>query len=121
MKKIATLLLFLGFMPTSAFAATSSESIKAIYESIHVINSLDLSCQNDSDCRALPVGNWACGGPSGYIVASIHNENFPLLQSLAKVSQQMAREYNRENSIISTCVLIAAPEIKCVNVCARKL
>lgn len=79
----------------------------------------DKSCNVAGDCRALALGNKACGGPSSYEVYSVLNVNQTLLDQKAAEQRGLAEQCNIELQIASTCSVVLEPAVDCVaNLCA---
>lgn len=98
----------------------SEKSLQSMRTLIDNLNQEDLTCAQDSDCEALPVGERGCGGPETYIVVSKLGSQYSQLISLVdlykdKVHAQLLSETDR----VSTCLAVLPPEARCVsNSCA---
>lgn len=70
-------------------------------------------CTADSQCRTLPVGARACGGPSRYLVWSTLVNREAELQALAAqvTAQEQAR--NAASGRMSTCQVLVDPGARC--------
>lgn len=101
------------FSSQFVLAEESSSEIQATYDQLNLLNQ-DLRCQESSDCLAIPTGHRACGGPSGFAIASRLNLKLAQLRELARRTSVLEREYNFENGIISICSIEAPPEVQCI-------
>lgn len=80
----------------------------------------DLSCVDDADCEAMPIGWRACGGPSTYIVASRAAAQYDQLVSLADLYKQKVQAQLAAENAVGTCIAVLPPEVHCVqNSCQR--
>lgn len=62
-----------------------------------------------NECRLLPVGERACGGPASYIVYSASGEaEIAIIRAAARVTA-LDREANAQFEIMSTCEVIPEP------------
>jgi hypothetical protein len=84
------------------------------------LNNEDLSCAQDSDCEAMPIGWRACGGPSTYIIASRATAQYDQLVSLADLYKQKVQAQLAAENAVGTCMAVLPPEPHCVqNICQR--
>lgn len=88
--------------------------VNHILGAIEVLNVYDLSCQSNNDCHAIAFGSKACGGPQGFIISSEKNSKIEQIESLADMSEKLAKDYNRENGINSDCEYEIAPNVSCL-------
>ena len=91
----------------------SSEEIKVLNQSIDNMVALDLSCQSNSDCTAVALGERACGGPKRFAIVSKRNAGYGSIVASALDLQKKERIYNQQEQIISICSLVEAPPYKC--------
>jgi hypothetical protein len=70
-------------------------------------------CAADSDCRALPMGARACGGPSAYLPYSIRGTDEGPLARLSDDHRRLSEELNRQRQAIGTCEALAEPVPYC--------
>jgi len=89
------------------------KNLNSLFKSIKNLASSDLDCNKDSQCKLVPYGRKACGGPSAMAVASTHNNNLDVIQLMAKASEQHELEYNTKYHIFSTCVIVHPPKPVC--------
>ncbi|TFW13962.1 hypothetical protein E4L96_18930 [Massilia arenosa] len=71
------------------------------------------TCTADADCRTLPVGARACGGPEAYLPYSTKGTDVPALQALA---DQLAAERRAEIARTGeqgTCMFKPDPGAEC--------
>ncbi|GHA21606.1 hypothetical protein GCM10008090_34410 [Arenicella chitinivorans] len=85
-------------------------------------------CETDADCATIPLGQRACGGPSGYMAYSklIGTDAIVQLEELAKQSAELAHQNNLKNQMMSTCdvmppAVAACVEQRCKITTAREL
>ena len=99
----------------SADVAQSGPALKKVMDEIHQL-AADPACSRDAECRALPVGHKACGGPADFVVCSLQagTEVVDKLLVLGAKSQTVARQINAAEDILSDCMLNMPPPLKCV-------
>lgn len=91
-----------------------------LVKAMRVLNEQDLSCQSTEECTTVAYGSKACGGPNGFLVTSNNNDKVEQINSLARMTERVEEDYNRENGINSTCDQVLAPEFKCIqNTCVE--
>ncbi|MFB9245889.1 hypothetical protein IV454_11865 [Massilia antarctica] len=73
----------------------------------------DLACDNASQCRTLPVGSKACGGPAGYLPWSAKRSNGELLARLAAEQAAAEKKVNEKSGVMSTCSIEQDPGATC--------
>ncbi len=108
---------------TSIFAKQLPENpVNHIVEAIEVLNEFEMRCKSDNDCTSVALGSKACGGPQGFIISSEKNSKMNQIETLAIMSEKLAKDYNRENNINSDCEYEIAPSVSCVrNRCIRSI
>ena len=118
------LLIFSLLLSTQAFSQTRKtleadyKAILALFEATKSLSKAQLGCQSSRDCKAIALGNRACGGPSDYLIASLLNNNFKEILTLAKVTQNIERRFNIDNQVVSICIVERAPTLECIeNLC----
>lgn len=70
-------------------------------------------CRQASECRTVPVGVRACGGPAAYIAVAKADEAAALALAQRHTAQRRA-EMERSPGPPSTCVVIPDPGAQCV-------
>ena len=70
-------------------------------------------CEQDSQCRSLPVGHKACGGPTGHLAWSTVVSQESRLTALAQQHQQAARRAVEKSGRMSDCMFVADPGARC--------
>jgi hypothetical protein len=117
------LLLLVIFTTTAAFAQSRSQareyrSIQALEASVKSLAAQDLRCHTSRDCRVLPIGHLACGGPQDFVVTSGLNLNLAEIEYLAQRTEQREQAYNIRWGVISPCVMRMPPTPTCIrNTC----
>ncbi len=71
------------------------------------------ACLVDEDCRALPLGALACGGPSGYVPYSIRGTDEGALSRLSADHQRLSAEQVAQQGRFGTCVAVPVPTAYC--------
>ncbi|RZS57918.1 hypothetical protein [Sphaerotilus mobilis] len=75
------------------------------------------SCQQDSDCRTLPIGQKSCGGPEAYLPWSVKTVTSPARQQaladLARQHAQVREAEHRASGRMSTCNVLPDPGATC--------
>lgn len=70
-------------------------------------------CTSDSDCRALPIGALACGGPSRFLPYSIQNTDEGPLGRLSEDHRRLSAEQVALRGVIEPCVALPVPAAYC--------
>ena len=71
------------------------------------------TCSDNSQCRTLPVGARACGGPETYLAYSAAGGQDAALRALAERYQKERQAQNAASGMISTCVFMPDPGAVC--------
>ena len=72
------------------------------------------SCTDGSQCRTLPIGARACGGPEGYLAYSTSNAPEAELKALAERHKQERVDFHAKSGIMSNCRFMPDPGAVCV-------
>jgi hypothetical protein len=73
----------------------------------------DASCDTNQQCRTLPVGHRACGGPESFLAYSTERGDSAKLLRLAAQHTAARKEQNEGSGMISTCQAITDPGATC--------
>ena len=127
MKKYSPLLLIAAFifLGISACAAETSKTAlpddpAALEQHIEEM-AADLSCDQSAQCRSLPIGQKACGGPREYMMYSAKTTIEGDIIAAAERLQKLEDQANRENNMMSNCMMVLPPEPICrQGVCQRQ-
>lgn len=71
------------------------------------------ACSDSAQCKTVPLGARACGGPEGYLAYSTVVTQTAPLQALAERLAQQQRAANANSGMASTCQFIADPGAQC--------
>lgn len=72
------------------------------------------ACTADSQCRTLPVGAKACGGPAGYQAWSTQDGDARRIVDLATRQAEAERRDIQASGMRSNCAMVADPGAACV-------
>lgn len=72
------------------------------------------SCTDGSQCRTLPIGARACGGPEGYLAYSTSSAPEAELKALAERHKQERADFHAKSGIMSNCRFMPDPGAVCV-------
>lgn len=78
----------------------------------------DASARRIDQCRILPIGEQACGGPQTYLIystAATAGSSERKLQELARQYTEAEEKYNRVTGAMSTCSYVMPPELHLSN------
>jgi hypothetical protein len=101
--------------------ASERARLDKLIANLHQLTELSLACHASKDCRLLPVGDRACGGPSSYAATSKNNPELSKIESLNRDIKQDEKEFNRRYRVISICEVEPTPEVVCVQLrCSLK-
>jgi hypothetical protein len=70
-------------------------------------------CVSNDDCRTLPMGALACGGPADYRVYSTQSTDVAGLQRLADEHQRLSRDRLALQQAVGPCVAALPPQTDC--------
>jgi hypothetical protein len=70
-------------------------------------------CSVDDECRALPLGALACGGPSKFVPYSIRATDEGSLGSLSADHRRLSAELLAQQQAVGPCVALAVPTAYC--------
>lgn len=98
--------------PPSAPPVKSADPSASLGEQITLAIG-DAACDNAQQCRTLPVGAKACGGPAGYLAWSTKRGNGELLARLAAQQAAEERKKNEKSGMMSTCSIELDPGATC--------
>lgn len=86
-----------------------AESLEAILQLIGAAR-----CSRDTDCRTVPIGHRACGGPDAYLAWSIRDTDPGRLQQAVAHHQRIVAASARPGQRYSTCEVLVDPGALCV-------
>lgn len=112
MKLFSIILILISSFLFNAHSLDAPSNLKALEEKINSLN-LDLTCKNNEDCVALPVGYKPCGGPERYIIASKANEKFKELGTTIDKHFEADKEWKYKENLASTCDVTEKPTARC--------
>jgi len=72
------------------------------------------TCSENAQCRTLPVGAMACGGPQEYLPYSTQKSDANALRALSERSYTETKAALTASGMVSTCMLKADPGAVCV-------
>lgn len=73
----------------------------------------DAACDTSQQCKSLPVGHRACGGPEAYLPWSTKRSNADKLARLAAQHSNQRKEHDAKAGMISTCQMLMDPGATC--------
>lgn len=73
----------------------------------------DAACDSSQQCRTLPVGQRACGGPEAFLPYSTKRSDAAKLVRMASEDSAARKEQNTRSGMISTCQAILDPGATC--------
>ncbi len=73
------------------------------------------SCTESSQCRTLPVGAMACGGPQAYLPYSMSGTDEKALRALGEQSTAERAAENKSSGMASICRHVPDPGAVCVS------
>jgi hypothetical protein len=71
------------------------------------------ACSADTECRAIPVGARACGGPTGYRAYSTRSASSADIDALVQRQHELSAEAARDSHRVSPCFMLADPGARC--------
>jgi hypothetical protein len=73
----------------------------------------DAACSSDAQCRTLPIGAKACGGPASWMAWSTANADAGKLQDWSAELAALQRRRFAAGGIMSTCSIVPDPGATC--------
>ena len=74
----------------------------------------DAACESDADCRSMPIGAKACGGPEGYVAWSRRvGDAAALAEAVAAYNARRAADTQRDGRV-SDCAMAVDPGAACL-------
>jgi hypothetical protein len=73
----------------------------------------DAACDAPAQCRSMPVGAKACGGPEGYLAWSTQRTDEKRLQALADQHAAARKDENARSGMLSNCMMEPNPGATC--------
>lgn len=72
-------------------------------------------CKKDADCRTLPIGLKACGGPEAYLAWSTANTDAQMLAAAAqRYTKERRLQLDKPGAPASNCAVVSDPGAHCV-------
>lgn len=93
-------------------AATLSARIEALEAQIALRIGPAL-CRADEDCRALPIGALACGGPSRFLPYSVVGTDESALERAAEEHRRLSAEQVKAAGTVGPCMMLSPPLPRC--------
>lgn len=98
--------------PSAPAAGTPADSSAGTLDQIRAMIG-NAACSDASQCKTLPVGARACGGPEAYLPYSTANLSEPALQALAERYKAQRQAQNAASGMMSNCRFIPDPGAVC--------
>lgn len=76
---------------------------------------VDKSCDASYQCKVLPLGERACGGPSYFKIYSTKTADQEQVEFVASEITSFEQMYNETNNAFSTCQNAIAPQTLCIS------
>src|SRR5262249_33619504 len=99
--------------PPASGAGSTAAALAAAHAELESALAKASSCTSDSQCRSLPVGGKACGGPTGYRAYSAQDADPAKMQALAEREHDLAMQEARESHRVSNCMMLGDPGARC--------
>ncbi len=75
----------------------------------------DASCTHSGQCRTLPIGAMACGGPESYLPYSESRTDEKTLRALGEQYKAERQAQNKASGLMSTCRYMTDPGAVCTS------
>jgi hypothetical protein len=96
----------------SSAAPVAKQDTEGLYRSIRETVG-DAACTANEQCRTLPIGHKACGGPEGYLVWSSAATSESRLRALVDSYNQARKRDVQQSGRVSDCSMMADPGARC--------
>jgi hypothetical protein len=113
MKYIWVLLFSGSVLAQGSVRERDYQSLRSLFAATQGLSHSYLRCASAKSCRAIPLGQKPCGGPSEYLVASVHNRNFSEILYLAERTKIREQLFNQTYGEISDCEFLEPPVLEC--------
>ncbi len=102
-------------MPPPAAAVAPSNDAAAGQDSLARLRAAigSAACTDNGQCRSLPVGARACGGPEAYLAYSTAGGKEAELRAMAEQHQKERQAANARSGMMSTCRFMPDPGAVC--------
>ena len=103
-----------GCLPTAGTSAPAGRADAAADRDFAALQALigDAACRDDTQCRTLPVGTLACGGPASYLAwSTLRSDEAALKAAAAPLAHRRPGSARGEMSI---CRVLPDPGARCV-------
>ncbi|WP_280154223.1 hypothetical protein [Piscinibacter sp. XHJ-5] len=107
--KATPLLLAASLGLTAACAAPGIQADKGSMQALIG----DAACSTDAQCKTMPVGAKACGGPQSYLAWSSARTEEAALRSMSDASAEADRKQAEAKGMASTCTVVPDPGAFC--------
>jgi hypothetical protein len=94
--------------------ATASASHAEVEARLDRLLKAAQNCSGPEECRTVPVGGKACGGPTGYRAYSAKGADPGAVEALAREEHELAMAEARASGRVSNCMMLADPGAACV-------
>lgn len=71
-------------------------------------------CDSDAQCRTLPLGHKACGGPLRFVPWSVAVSRGDKLQAWADELAALQRKRQSQSGMVSNCMVLMDPGARCL-------
>lgn len=73
----------------------------------------DAACDNSQQCKTVPVGSKACGGPEGYLPYSTKRSDSAKVTRLAAEDTAKRKAADQRSGMVSNCMMMMDPGAVC--------
>ena len=108
---LASLVLMMGAMPS--FATTDDDRVELAKDILSL--TADVTCDSDSQCKSVGLGDKPCGGFQEYRVYSLKSVDEPALLRKIDDYNRLDKENNLKNNKVSTCEFLMQPTTSCMD------
>jgi len=98
--------------PPSSVARTGPAAEAALLQRIEAEIG-QAECSSTAECRSLPIGAKACGGPARWIAWSTRHSRAEQLQAWAAELARRQRQREEAHGLVSTCSIVPDPGASC--------
>ncbi len=110
---LAALLLIVGGQAQSSGGPTGAAAGEAALQADIRAEIGDARCEVDADCRTLPVGHKACGGPQQWLAWSGGADRAGRLEDLSRRLSALQQSRDERSGAVSNCQYNADPGAAC--------
>ena len=119
--RLVSFLLISTLSLSYSLQSVTNEDVAQLREELGVIEdrldslASDAKCDTDQDCKSVPVGHRACGGPKRFLIYSsqLDADQIREISELSRKTETIEKKINRLSFAVSICPMESPPILSC--------